>query len=140
MTDYRAIENELTAALALARRPVAVTFRDAPPAEVPRFTGSQPSGCSFWRLAMSGRTFATVPADHHNCPIGSHTHSIALPPERAGELSQTLSHMTGLGYLRMEEVPGIPRLPREPGAVVYGPSATRPGSRTSCWSPAGRAA
>jgi uncharacterized protein (DUF169 family) len=29
--------------------------------------------------------------------------------------------MVDLGYLRMEEVPGIPRLPTAPGAVVYAP-------------------
>jgi len=75
---------------------------------------------------MSERTFYTVPADHHNCPIGSYTHNIPLPPERAPELGQTLALMTGLGYLRMEEVPGIPRLPQTPGVVIYAPLADSP--------------
>ena len=121
MTDYRTVERQLSGALGLQRRPVAVAFRSTPPPGVPRFAGVEPSGCSFWRLAMSEQTFYTVPADHHNCPIGSYTHNIALPAERANELEQTLGLMVDLGYLRMEEVPGIPRLPTAPGAVVYAP-------------------
>src|SRR5262249_33291791 len=70
--------------------------------------------------------FYTVPTDHHNCPIGSYTHNIALPAERAGELQQTLGFMVDLGYLRMEEVPGIPRLPTAPGAVIYAPLGDTP--------------
>src|SRR5262249_30480482 len=119
MLDYRAVERQLTSALSLNRRPVAVAFRSSPPPDVAKFSGTEPSGCSFWRLAASKRAFYTVPADHHNCPIGSYTHSIPLPPERAAELPQTLSLMTELGYLTMEEVPGIPRLPESPGVVIY---------------------
>ncbi len=126
MTDYAAIERRLRAQLGLTRRPVAIAFRDTPPAGVKQFTGSEPSGCSFWRIAMEGRTFFTVPGDHYNCPVGAHTHNIPLPSERAGELPQVLQIMTGLGYLKMEEVPGIPRLPKTPGAVVYAPLGDTP--------------
>jgi uncharacterized protein (DUF169 family) len=126
MTDYAAIERGLRERLGLTRRPVAVAFRDTPPAGVKPFTGSEPSGCSFWRLAMEGRAFYTVPADHYNCPVGSHTHNIPLPAERADELPQVLQIMTGLGYLSMAEVPGIPRLPKTPGAVVYAPLGDTP--------------
>ena len=126
MTDYRTVERQLSGALGLQRRPVAVAFRPTPPPGVLKFAGTEPSGCSFWRLAMSERTFYTVPADHHNCPIGSYTHNIPLPSERAPELGQTLARMTELGYLRMEEVPGIPRLPQTPGVVIYAPLADSP--------------
>jgi uncharacterized protein (DUF169 family) len=126
MTDYAAIERRLREQLGLTRRPVAIAFRDTPPAGVKQFSGSEPSGCSFWRIAMEGRTFFTVPADHYNCPVGAHTHNIPLPSERAGELPQVLQLMTGLGYLKMEEVPGIPRLPKTPGAVVYAPLGDTP--------------
>src|SRR5438132_13532228 len=95
--DYRAIERQLTGALGLQRRPVAVAFRATPPAGVPKFTGTEPSGCSFWRIASGGRTFYTVPSDHFNCPIGSYTHNLPLPQERAQELEQTLSFMVGVG-------------------------------------------
>lgn len=126
MTDYGRIERQLSERLSLERRPIAVTFRETPPPGVPKFTGTEPSGCSFWRLAAGGRTFYTVPSDHYNCPIGSYTHNISLPPERAHELEQVLGFMTGIGYLRMEEVPGIPRLPRTPGAIVYAPLGDTP--------------
>jgi uncharacterized protein (DUF169 family) len=126
MIDYRSLEKRIADALGLDRRPVAVAFRDAPPSGVPQFKGSAPSGCSFWRLAMGGRIFYTVAADHYNCAIGSHTHNIPLPAERAQELPQTLTLMTGLGYIKMEEVPGIPQLPRTPGAVVYAPLGDTP--------------
>jgi uncharacterized protein (DUF169 family) len=126
MTDYGSIEKQLRQFLNLRRRPVAVAFREAPPAGVARFTGTEPSSCSYWRVAAGGRTFYTVPSDHHNCAVGSYTHGIPLPPDRAQELDQTLGFMTGIGYLRMEEVPGIPRLPETPGAVVYAPLGDTP--------------
>ncbi|MGH7318557.1 MAG: DUF169 domain-containing protein [Candidatus Rokuibacteriota bacterium] len=34
--------------------------------------------------------------------------------------------MAGIGYVRMEEVPGIPRLPETPGVVIYAPLADTP--------------
>ena len=126
MVAWAEVERAVMGKLGLSRRPVAVAFRDAPPAGVSAFGGSEPSGCSFWRLAEAGRIFYTVPADHHNCPIGSYTHAIPLPPPRASELEQTLGFMGGLGYVRMEEVPGIPVLARTPGAVVYAPLGDTP--------------
>ena len=119
MTDFATLERTLTSALQLARRPVAVAFRDRPPSGIARLEGTQPSGCSFWRLAASGRAFYTVPADHYNCPIGSYTHNIPLPKEREQELSQTLSLMNDIGYIRMEEVPGVPQLPKTPPVTLY---------------------
>jgi uncharacterized protein (DUF169 family) len=120
------MEQLLSETLGLPRRPVAVTFREAPPVGVVKFTGTEPSGCSFWRIAAQGRTFYTVPTDHYNCAMGSHTHNIPLAPERAQELEQTISFMTGIGYIRMEEVPGIPRLPQTPGVIIYAPLGDTP--------------
>jgi uncharacterized protein (DUF169 family) len=127
MPDYRKIEQQLREDIGLDRRPVAVAFRDSPPPQTEKFVGTQPSGCSFWRLAEQGRTFYTVPGDHHNCPIGSYTHDIPLPEDRANDLDQVLTFMVETGYLRMEEVPGIPRLPRTPGVVIYAPLGETPG-------------
>jgi uncharacterized protein (DUF169 family) len=126
MKDYRNIEDQISKALGLHRRPVAVAFLDAAPKDVAKFTGTEPSGCSFWRLAAAGGTFFTVHADHYNCAIGSHTHNIPLPPERAQELDQTIAFMTGIGYIKMEEVGGIPRLPKTAAAIVYAPLADTP--------------
>jgi uncharacterized protein (DUF169 family) len=126
MTSYAHIEDLLTETLGLRRRPVAIAFRDTPPDGVSAFVGSLPSGCSFWKLAADGRTFYTVPGDHYNCSIGSYTHHIALPPEREPELMQTLSMMAEIGYIRMEEVPAIPRLATPPRAIVYAPLGETP--------------
>jgi uncharacterized protein (DUF169 family) len=73
-----------------------------------------------------GRKFYTVPTDHFNCPIGSHTHSIGLPAERQKELTDTLSFMSGIGYIRMEEVGKIPTLPKQPNVIVYAPLGEAP--------------
>ena len=70
---------------------------------------------------MSGKTFYTVPSDHYNCAVGSHTHKIALPAERAHELNDTIVFMAENNYVATAEVPGIPTLARSPGAVAYGP-------------------
>jgi uncharacterized protein (DUF169 family) len=126
MTDFAAVEKQLTTALGLTRRPVAIAFRESPPAGVDALTGTQPSGCSFWRLAASGRVFFTVPSDHYNCPVGSYTHNIQLPKEREPELMNTLTLMVNIGYLKMDEVPGIPRLPTTPAVTVYAPLAMTP--------------
>ena len=121
MTNYAAVERLLTESLGLKRRPIAVAFSDAPPPGVQKFTGSMPSGCSFWKLAADGRTFYTEPSDHLNCPVGSYTHNVPLPPAREQELTQTLGLMAEIGYIRMEEVPAIPRMPHTPGAITYAP-------------------
>jgi uncharacterized protein (DUF169 family) len=124
--NYKQLEETLTNALHLARRPVAIAFRDQTPAGVTQFNGSQPSGCSFWQLAASGRVFATAPADHYNCPVGSYTHNIPLPKEREQELPQTLGLMADIGYIRMEEVGAIPQLATTPASTVYAPLGDTP--------------
>jgi uncharacterized protein (DUF169 family) len=126
MTDYAQLERRLTDVLQLSRRPVAIAFRETPPDGVLPLSGSQPSGCSFWRLAAGGQAFYTVPSDHYNCPIGSYTHNIALPPEREAELSGTLGLMADIGYIKMEEVPGVPRLPKTPAVTIYAPLSQTP--------------
>jgi uncharacterized protein (DUF169 family) len=126
MAKWKELEKQFAARLELAGRPVAVTFLDAEPAGVPKFSGTEPAGCSFWRLAAAGRTFYTGPADHFNCAVGAYTHNIQLPPDRVQETETTLGMMFNLGYVRPEEVPGIPRLPKEPAAVVFAPLGDSP--------------
>jgi uncharacterized protein (DUF169 family) len=126
MPDYRSLERQFSEVLGIERRPVAIAFLDAPPAGVVPFEGAVPSGCTFWRLAGQGRAFYTVEKDHYNCPIGSYTHNVALPPERAAELTQTLSLMTDIGYIRMEEIPDVFKLQKPPGVVSYAPLGETP--------------
>ena len=104
-------------------RLVSVSFLSAAPKGVAKFGGVTPSSCSFWRLASEDGGFYTEPSDHFNCPVGSYTHGIDLPAARAGELEQTLGLMSKIGYLRMEEVPSIPRLPQAPAFIYYAPLA-----------------
>src|SRR5207249_2219608 len=104
----------------------AVSFLETPPPDVARFSGTEPSGCSFWRLASEGRVFYTIPADHFNCPIGCQTHNIPLTPEREKEAGETLKMMFDLGYVRPDELPQIPRLAKTPAAVVSAPRGESP--------------
>lgn len=126
MLAYKQLEDQFAGPLSLGRRPVAVTFRDGPPPGVEKFNGVVPSGCSFWRIAAEGRTFYTVPTDHFNCPIGSYTHNVPLPENRASELEQALGLMTGVGYIKIEDIPGVFRLPSTPSVVIYAPLADTP--------------
>ena len=111
--------------LELRRVPIKIGFLDAPPAALPRWSGGPvAAGCVFWDRAMEGKSFYTLPADHWNCAIGCHTHKIALPAERAGELGATVGFMVETRYLDPAEVPGIPTLDRAPGAVAYAPASS----------------
>jgi uncharacterized protein (DUF169 family) len=121
VSHWNDLEQRFAAAVKLARRPVAVAFLDAAPANVTKFSGTEPSGCSFWRLAADGRVFYTVPENHFNCAVGAYTHNIALSPEREKQTEQTLKMMFDLGYVKPEEVPQIPRLPKAPVAILYAP-------------------
>lgn len=112
--------------LGLPVPPVAIGFLEAPPAGVPEWEGAVPAGCAFWKHAMNQKTFYTVPADHHNCAVGSYTHKIGLPAERAAELEGAIGFMVSNNYLRMEEVPGIPTLAATPTVVAYGPAGSVP--------------
>jgi len=126
MTDYKKMESQLAERLGLERRPIAIAIRETAPPDVSKFAGTEPSSCSYWRLAAEGRTFYTVASDHYNCPIGAYTHNIPLSADRAHELEQMLGVMTNIGYMRMEEIPGIPRLSSTPTVVVYAPLGETP--------------
>ncbi len=116
------IAQQLKELLGLEKSPIAIGFLDAPPAGVAPWSGEAvPAGCSFWQKAMNGQTFYTVPADHYNCAVGSYTHKIDLPQDRAHELTETLEFMVQNHYVAMEEVPGIPTLPQTPAVIAYAP-------------------
>ena len=101
--------------------PIAIGFFDSPPPGMTRWSGGPvAAGCVFWEKAMHGQSFYTVPADHYNCAVGSYTHHISLPPERAHELNDTIGFMAENGYVSVAEVPGIPTLARSPAVVAYG--------------------
>lgn len=112
----------LQQALSLRVPPIAIGFFDMAPAGIEKRAGEAvPAGCAFWQEAQNGASFYTTQEDHYNCAVGAYTHAIDLPAERADELQNTISFMVENEYLKMEEVPGIPRLPESPKAVAYGP-------------------
>lgn len=115
------LEQQIGTVTHAKRRPVAVTFLQQIPANVDKFDGSEPSGCSFWRLAAGGKTFYTLPDNHFNCAVGAYTHNIPLSLQRQSETEQTLKMMFDLGYVKPEEVPQIPRLTETPTAILYCP-------------------
>jgi uncharacterized protein (DUF169 family) len=111
--------------LGLRRVPIKIGFLDAPPPALARWSGGPvAAGCVFWDRAMEGKSFYTLPADHWNCAVGSHTHKISLPAERATELGATVGFMVETRYLDATEVTGIPTLDRAPAAVAYAPAAS----------------
>ena len=124
--DFRHIEQQITSAIGLTKRPVAISFLAQAPSGVRRYDAMAPSGCTFWKVAAEGRTFYTEQAHHYNCAVGCYTHSIVLPPERAQELPDTINLMASIGYIKPEEVAGIHHLSQTPGAVVYAPLADAP--------------
>jgi uncharacterized protein (DUF169 family) len=121
--DRTAMAKQLHDILGIDSAPVALAFQATPPVNVPRIAAAGPSACSYWKHAAEGRTFYAEAADHYNCPIGAYTHGIDLPPERANELPDVLGTMFQIGYLRKEEVPGIPRRSEAFGVAVYAPLA-----------------
>ena len=120
------VARQLQDLLGLRSAPVALAFQASAPAGIPRVDAAGPSGCTYWKYAAEGRTFYTEAADHYNCPVGAYTHGVELPPERAHELLDVLGTMFNLGYLRPEEVAGVPRREGSFGVAVYAPLAASP--------------
>lgn len=117
---------QLQRLLNLQSPPIAITLRSEAPAGVPRIGEVAPSGCTYWKLAAEGNVFYTEASDHFGCPIGSYTHGIDLPAAQGKELEGMIETMVGLSYLRMEEVPGIPRREGRFGVAIYAPLAKAP--------------
>lgn len=112
--------------LSLRHAPVAVAFLPAAPPGIGRVEEPGPSGCAYWSMAAAGKTFYTEALDHHSCLVGAHTHNVEAPTEKAKELEGLIRTMVGLQYLRMEEVPLIPRMKEPFRVAVYGPLETTP--------------
>jgi len=116
----------LTELLRLTSPPIAITFADQPPSGVPHVSAIEPAGCGYWRRAAAGEVFFTVADDHKGCPIGAHTHHVALSPEEQRGLMGLVQTMVGLSYIKMEEVPLIPRRKTPLQVTVYAPLDAAP--------------
>jgi uncharacterized protein (DUF169 family) len=119
-------QHPLQTLLGLTWPPVAVAFQAGPPSTLPRVEQPGPSGCTYWKLAAEGHAFYTEATDHFNCPIGSYTHGIDLPPAQSQELEGLMGTMLQLEYLRQEEIPAIPRRDAPFGVALYAPLAQAP--------------
>jgi hypothetical protein len=60
MANWKELKKLFAARLSLSPRPVAVTFLDTQPEGIEKFSGTEPAGCNFWRLAAAGRALSTV--------------------------------------------------------------------------------
>src|SRR5262245_58328620 len=112
---------QLEVLLGLKTPPIAISFLATPPAGVPRVGATGPSSCSYWKRAADGQTFYTEAADQLNCPIGAYTHGVDMPPATLRELEGVVTTMVGLGYIRMADVPNIPKRDQTFRVAVYTP-------------------
>jgi uncharacterized protein (DUF169 family) len=118
--------SSLTDLLQLTSAPIAITFVDQAPPGVAHVSAMEPAGCGYWRRAAAGEVFFTVADDHKGCPIGAHTHNVALSPEEQQGLMGLVQTMVGLSYIKMEEVPLIPTRKSPLRVAVYAPLDAAP--------------
>src|SRR3954470_6474862 len=111
--------------LGLSSPAVGIAFTDAPPRGVARGEAG-PASCSYWKRAAAGEVFWTNARDHQNCPIGAHTHGVQMSDAKKQELMGLVGTMVQLGYIRMEEVPGIPHRAAPLEVAVYAPLSKMP--------------
>jgi uncharacterized protein (DUF169 family) len=119
-------QDVLTDLLELSSPAIAIAFTDTPPAGVARVGHSGPASCDYWRQAADGATFYTVADDHKACPIGAHTHHVVTSADEQQQLMGLIQHMVGLSYIKMEEVPAIPRRTTPLSVAVYSPLGAAP--------------
>ncbi|MGH9129119.1 MAG: DUF169 domain-containing protein [Acidimicrobiales bacterium] len=135
MSTWNELSESLTAALHPTAPPVAITFSEMPPAGVASYdapmpaptadgrTGRVAAGCVFWMKATEA-TFATAPADHGNCSVGSLTHGLLSLSEAAGR--EDVAALVASGWFTESVFPEIPTVSTKPGAITYGPLADTP--------------
>jgi uncharacterized protein (DUF169 family) len=126
MNNYQKLADDLIVSLELSLPPIAIAFSDVAPPNVPSYNGVVPAGCVFWQEAGK-RTFVTSTKDHELCVIGVHTHNMSSPlPSHHAELQEALRAMSGLDYVRPEEVQAIPVVQTPVNHVIYGPLSESP--------------
>ncbi len=132
MNDYEQISTALTDLLSLSSPPIAITFLDDVPDDIAAYggdfpeptadgrTGAVSAGCVFWMKATE-KTFATVPADHGNCSVGSLTHGL-IDLEQAATRADVQA-VCEAKWVSPEVFPHIPTVARRPQCIIYGPLA-----------------
>jgi uncharacterized protein (DUF169 family) len=126
MADYSSIAKTLSDSLHLRVAPVAVCLTSKAPEGVPSSSQAAAAGCVFWERGAKG-AFVTSQKDHGNCAVGMYTHHMPLATAAQQEdLNTCLKVFGDLGYVRPEDIAGIPSLKEEPKYVTYAPLASTP--------------
>jgi uncharacterized protein (DUF169 family) len=129
-TNWKKLASEISRLLNLKLSPIAITFSDAVPKQIPSFegampeptadgrTGKVPAGCVFWRKSVE-RTFTTVPEDHGNCSVGCYTHGLKTLNEISD--NSDVSSLLECGWVTEDMVSQIPTVKKRSNFVTYGP-------------------
>ena len=118
--------SKLAQLLKLSASPVAIAFTAVAPDGVAHVSQREPAGCGYWRRAAAGEVFYTNADDHKSCPVGAHTHGVALNADEGKQLQGLVGTMIGLEYLTMKDVEQLPTR-KEPFAfAVYAPLGRSP--------------
>jgi uncharacterized protein (DUF169 family) len=124
------LATRLAAVLHLAAPPISIGFTaDGFPELAPfgspvgelNTGGRVPAGCVFWMHATVDQ-FATAPADHENCSVGSVTHGLLEPGEVVGR--SDVAELVGSGWVAADVLGLLPRVNGPVHSVAYGPAAT----------------
>ena len=75
-------------------------------------------------MKAADRTFATLPAYHGNCSVGSMTHGFKTMQEVAGNAD--VAALLASGWVTMDVVPQIPVVRQKPQCITYGPLPETP--------------
>ena len=112
MNQFESVAKSLNDSLHLRIPPVALSFTDTPPPGVRSSAKPSPAGCAFWERGAQ-EAFVTSAQDHESCTVGMYTHHMPLDtPSRQKDLNDSLKVFADLGYVRPEDVAGIPMLKR----------------------------
>jgi hypothetical protein len=126
-SSWADIAQRLTASLHPLAAPIAITFLDAVPADIPAFgaampeptadgrTGRVAAGCVFW-MHGTDRTFSTAPADHANCSVGSYTHGLLSLEEAATHAD--VGALVESGWVTPEAFPANPAVKTRPASIT----------------------
>src|SRR5215813_9741653 len=109
MPNYFSIAETLTESLELQVPPIAVCLHDTAPQGVAGPAQSVAAGCVFWEKGAQGAV-VTSARDHGNCAVGMYTHHMPLTSTQETDLNDCLKVFGDLGYVRPEDIAGIPVL------------------------------
>ncbi len=130
LKNYNQLGSRLVDLLNLSVAPLAISFSNSKSEELSNYeadypektsdgrTGAVSAGCVFWMKGVN-RTFATSPADHGNCSVGSLTHGLKTLDEVASNAD--VEAVCEAGWVTPEIFPHIPVVKTRYKSIIYGP-------------------